>query len=312
MTSTSAVLQSLQDVSKGTAIEDAQTAAYNSTVDRIKSSKQKDLAGRAIACAMACYRPLGVEELRHAVSIKSSTKDINNHDLDNLQAILNACAGLLQVNKFTNVIQLAHYTTQQYFEGLEDPEWFDLYRNYLGEACLNYLSMDGLIEEIIFHERNAPPSSPHTRHRKSSPTWREKLLGTVDDGIIEPHSPMEVLHFYPLASYALEFWSWHIRCMAPQASSLETLSFLRKKEVAAWIVYFHPGHIGRIMFDQAGAEGFRRAQTASTDDLEHLKILRDFIAEKEYPVHRDISSLIWSAMARNIVDDTASTSDSDE
>lgn len=296
MTSTRAIWQSLENISKDAAAEEVQQAAYNTTLDRIKGGKHKDLASRAIACAVFCQRPIRVEELRHAVSVKFAMEDMNDDDLDHLQAILDASAGLLQVDKFSDVIQLVHYTAQQYFECLRDPEWFGLYRNYLGEACIKYLSMQGLVDEIVYNQRLGPPRSampyigppranddaqpPDQGDSPTSPRPKDDQLHYTNIIFGQPRHMAEVLHFYPFAGYALEFWSRHLRDLGPEAPRLESLDFLQTKEVAQWVIHFHPAHTCHGGVDRTGFQNVDGAKSPSTDDIQNLESLERYLTSK--------------------------------
>ncbi|KAI6753602.1 hypothetical protein HG531_005771 [Fusarium graminearum] len=166
------------------------TNAYDETylcaMNRIESrGNTKDFAKKILAWITCARRPLTTPELRHALAVQVGDTDLDDSNLPEIGDVVAVCAGLVAVDKESDIIRLAHYTTQQYFERTKD-EWFPNAETDITDACITYLSYTsfrgqltypGIIAEAIppvrFYDYVAINWGHHSR---KSQTMSKKLI----------------------------------------------------------------------------------------------------------------------------------------
>lgn len=115
--------------------------AYKIAMDRIgeQGSDQKQLGMRVLSWITCASRPLTVLELRCALGVEVGEPKLDQDNLPEVEDMLSACAGLVTVDKLSDVIRLVHYTAQQYFE-CNRAFWFPDADNEITAVCGTYLS----------------------------------------------------------------------------------------------------------------------------------------------------------------------------
>ncbi|KAI9843643.1 MAG: hypothetical protein M1837_006225 [Sclerophora amabilis] len=122
---------------------DALQRAYGNAMERINAQQPgfRELAKQVLSWITYAKRPLTLIELQHALAVELEEPCL---DLDNLKDeadMISVCAGLVTVEQESSHIQLVHYTTQEYLEGIylkSDPD----IRKGIAATCLTYLSYD--------------------------------------------------------------------------------------------------------------------------------------------------------------------------
>ena len=134
------VLSTLEKLSKGTAALDK---AYSDAIERIDGQLPEDrsLARRTISWVSYAQRPLITQELCHALAIVLGDRALNGNNFYDVEDIISVCAGLVTIDKESNVIRLVHYTTQEYFEHIR-LEWNPGALEEMASICLTYLAFD--------------------------------------------------------------------------------------------------------------------------------------------------------------------------
>ncbi|ESU15233.1 hypothetical protein FGSG_08155 [Fusarium graminearum PH-1] len=120
------------------------TTAYDKTYEgamkRIESRvNTKEFAKKILTWIICARRPLETSELRHALAVKHGDTDLDENNLPEIGDIITVCAGLVVADKKSNIVRLAHYTTQQYFERTKG-DWFPNAETDITVACVTYLS----------------------------------------------------------------------------------------------------------------------------------------------------------------------------
>ncbi|QKX61014.1 uncharacterized protein TRUGW13939_08160 [Talaromyces rugulosus] len=135
-----AVLNALNNLASGS---DAYHHAYKDVIERIKSQvkDQEELAREALSWITCARRPLSTAELQHALAVELGEPELDKDDIPYVEDIVSACAGLVIVDKESDVIRLVHYTAQEYFEQRE-MAWLSNAQSYITEICITYLSFD--------------------------------------------------------------------------------------------------------------------------------------------------------------------------
>jgi hypothetical protein len=83
----------------------------------------QELAKQALSWITGAKRPLITLELRHALAVEIGESEIDEDNLPEIEDIVSVCAGLVIVDKESDIIRLVHYTTQEYFERKQN-YWF--------------------------------------------------------------------------------------------------------------------------------------------------------------------------------------------
>ncbi|KAL6904007.1 hypothetical protein GGI43DRAFT_399401 [Trichoderma evansii] len=91
-----------------------------------------------ITCAR---RPLTIPELLHASSVRIASSRFYEDDLPSVQRIISICAGLVTIDKSSNIFRLFHYTAQEFF-GQTRSYWFPDVKDDTAKICVTYLSFD--------------------------------------------------------------------------------------------------------------------------------------------------------------------------
>ncbi|KAI9766644.1 MAG: hypothetical protein M1839_004799 [Geoglossum umbratile] len=121
-------------------------AAYDSAVIRIEHQAEgkRSWARRILSWLVHACRPLKPRELQHALTVRTGDRQLQEKYIpEYLEEFTSLCAGLVTYNKENNLVQLAHYTTTQYFNDTQrQPEWIRKAPAMISEACLTYLMFD--------------------------------------------------------------------------------------------------------------------------------------------------------------------------
>jgi hypothetical protein len=141
-----------------------------------------------ITCA---ERPLTTTELRTALAVEVGEPEFDRDNLPDLTDMISVCTGLVTVDEQSDIIRLAHYTTQEYFERTQ-ATWFPRAHHDIGRICVAYLLL------VVF---------------KAEPWLIEKALEISLDCARDPRSQIHIsrlLPEYPLFLYAGDFWCQHV------------------------------------------------------------------------------------------------------
>ena len=161
--------------------------AYNQAMKRINGQKPgfKELAMKVLLWITCAKRLLTTSELQHAVAIKVSKSKLDQGDLPQIGDMVSVCAGLVDIDKESNIIRLVHYTAQEYFEQ-KRKDWFPKTETHIAKACITYLSFD-----------------------------------TFESGFCPTDEEFEArLQLYPLYDYAARNWGHHARAASTEVEKL--------------------------------------------------------------------------------------------
>lgn len=115
--------------------------AYKGAMERIESQsvEQKRLAKRVLLWITGAKRPLTTLELQHAIAVEVGEPELDKENLAHIEDMVSVCAGLVTVDKESDIIRLVHYTTQKYFEEMQIC-WFPTAETEIMTSCITYLS----------------------------------------------------------------------------------------------------------------------------------------------------------------------------
>ncbi|KIW30853.1 uncharacterized protein PV07_02546 [Cladophialophora immunda] len=189
-----AVRNALQNLAAGS---DAYDQAYEDAMERIGSQlkDQKELAMQVLSWITCAKRPLTTLALQHALAVEPDEPDIDQDNLTEVHDMVSVCAGLIIVDKKSDIIRLVHYTTQEYFERTKT-RWFMSADDTIAQTCLAYLSFQCFASGPCLTDEEL----------------EKRLLS------------------YPLYGYAATNWGFHARTQSLKIREL-VLSFLESDPI---------------------------------------------------------------------------------
>jgi ankyrin repeat protein len=117
--------------------------AYNDAVNRIdrQAEGHRKWAHCVLSWLLHTRRDLTPVELRHALAVRVGDCHLEQRNLPEIAEVISLCAGLVALNRESNVVQLVHFTTRQFFEKLKvRPSWICEGLKQVARICVTYLS----------------------------------------------------------------------------------------------------------------------------------------------------------------------------
>lgn len=128
-------------------------------MDRINGQvkDQEELAKQVLSWITCAKRLLTIWELQHALAVEPGLPELDEENLPQIEDIVSVCAGLVAIDKESDIIRLVHYTTQEYFERTQQ-EWFPTAEEDIATTCVTYLSFNTFesgfcVTNLEFEER---------------------------------------------------------------------------------------------------------------------------------------------------------------
>jgi len=116
--------------------------AYEATLERI-GAQEEEKAELAMATLMwICHseRPLGVDELCHALGVEIGSTHFNNDNVPATETLLACGQGLVTLDKEASTFRLIHHTLREYL--CTRRSLFPRAQSLMTETCLTYLNSD--------------------------------------------------------------------------------------------------------------------------------------------------------------------------
>ena len=117
--------------------------SYKDAMERIKGqvADREELAKQILSWITCAKRLLTTSELQHALAVELDTSELDETNFSDIDDMVSVCAGLVTVDKGSDIIRLVHYTTQEYFERTQN-YWFPDAETKIAKICVTYLSYD--------------------------------------------------------------------------------------------------------------------------------------------------------------------------
>ena len=117
--------------------------AYVVAMRRIESQPLKhiDLAKRVLCWIIRAKQPLTTSLLQHAAAVEIGSRTLDKDNQADIGLSISVCAGLVVIDKKSDVVRLVHYTTQEFFER----NWETMFPGshaYIAKACITYVSLE--------------------------------------------------------------------------------------------------------------------------------------------------------------------------
>ncbi|KAH0556261.1 hypothetical protein GP486_005815, partial [Trichoglossum hirsutum] len=128
----------LNELSKGSA---TLSQAYDEAIKRIEGQLpgRSILAKSVLSWITYAKRPLTTEELCNALAVELGEEELDPDNIPDVEDLVSVCAGLVTVDRESNIIRLVHYTAQEYFGCIRE-EWNPRAQLDIALTCLTYLS----------------------------------------------------------------------------------------------------------------------------------------------------------------------------
>lgn len=225
----------LDNLSRG---PNASEQAYEDAIERIDHQKEnrQRYARLTISWMVQCLRPMTPAELQHAVTKPEHLeRRPTASSLVKIDTLISFCAGLMTLDRESNVVRFIHYTTQEYFTKERLAKWLPSAGSDTALFCTTYLMYPSLTDavECIIQEwemkdaeslKLQPEGTDTLRGRRSIPRTSRGLRKL-------PQGPSAD---WPFLDYCRNYWDPH--CLDFQ-KRLETLLLQFLTGPAAKIVY---------------------------------------------------------------------------
>jgi Ankyrin repeats (3 copies) len=116
-------------------------ASYDEAWERIGKHPNSERAKQVLSWISFASRPLTIRELQHALAISSEDTNLKQSKLPVESSLTSACMGLVTVDQQSQVVRLAHETTEAYFKEKRQI-YFPNAQQMIVVTCLTYLSFD--------------------------------------------------------------------------------------------------------------------------------------------------------------------------
>lgn len=160
-------------------------------------------------------RPLSLDELRHALAVKSGMKSLDTRRLRPLKTLVDVCAGLVIVEEESKTVRLIHYTLQEFLQShLGRVGNANI---HMAQVCLDYLLFDDFARdvegfgELLELRQNMPFLSYAANHWSHHVSGEEcESAEIIPDEILEFLSDCSrvALLFHFISLETLEFLRW--------------------------------------------------------------------------------------------------------
>lgn len=250
-------------------------SAYEQTMNRIstQSGEFKKLAFNVLSWITCAKTRLNTWELRHALATRSGQSKLDPGDFIQLQLILRVCAGLVIVDEESDIVRLAHRTTEVYFDRRKG-DLFPQCEAKITKACIAYLS-----------------------------------FSTFEDGYCQTPAELERrLDSHKFYEYASHNWGHHAREAKPFSTDIRDFLHhemkVKASSQALMISNKSPGYLGLryIRTSQMFPNGFTALHLAAYFGLEELVMA---LLETYHPSSRDMYGntplMYGAAYGRNAV-----------
>ncbi|KAI9764109.1 MAG: hypothetical protein M1840_008669 [Geoglossum simile] len=116
---------------------------YGEAMQRIRGQNHKKArrAEQVLSWISFALRPVTVTEIQHALAVEKGDVTFGEDAMPDEDVLVSVCAGLVIIDRESNIIRLVHYTTQEYFERIRTAQFPDA-ETAMATARLVYISFD--------------------------------------------------------------------------------------------------------------------------------------------------------------------------
>ncbi|KAL8822146.1 MAG: hypothetical protein Q9191_007112 [Dirinaria sp. TL-2023a] len=174
--------------------------SYDEVMKRIEAQNidEHQLARKVLYWILCAAMPLDLRMLQHALAVEPFEDSSLDHDgIPPGELIISVCAGMVVMQPDSGIVELVHYTAQEYLDR-KASEYFPGAHEKLLHVCITYLSFD---------EFRKKPCEYYVRQR---------------------------IHDYPLLRYASLYWALHvINARCEEKSQRLILDFINQQQTVS-------------------------------------------------------------------------------
>ena len=115
-------------------------AAYEQTMERIKSQPGSSDAMLILSWMVFAKRPLTVKEIQHALAICLQTPSLDHERIIEEEVLGTLCSGLIIIESSSHTLQWAHSSARGYFERTKH-QWFQEGEVQHARSCIDRKSV---------------------------------------------------------------------------------------------------------------------------------------------------------------------------
>ncbi|KAA6414215.1 MAG: hypothetical protein FRX48_02578 [Lasallia pustulata] len=193
---------------------------YEKAINRMKtqvSPNRANQAMRILAWISHAKRPLRVEELRHALSVRTGDTTLQRSRFPTRDDLTHHCLGLVSIDQASRTLRLVHYTLQQYLQET-GKDLFPDAEVQITRSCLDYLLLQSDVSSVL----------------QRLLSRFESLLSRGLSPLRRPH-PIQIIpdrHYrqYKFLDYATRYWGIHARHNAEETLRESILHYLKLEQ----------------------------------------------------------------------------------
>ena len=207
---------------------------YDRLLRRIEGPERRSMILRMFKWIVCARQPLHVDQIREGIAFTLEDKEWSQDKIPtNLSRLIRACGNLVIVDAGTQIVQLAHYTVQQYLLRDEGGSFhFSLKDAHAmaGEFCLAYLSFTCFETQVTRYRSNTntelaalqtmaanaafvAPDHPGRRVIQAWNTMRGSRAASSNLNIVNlttnPKLKADSMSAYCFLEYVVVHWLWH-------------------------------------------------------------------------------------------------------
>lgn len=119
-----------------------------------QNDDKRVLAEQVLLWISFAVRPLMLAELLEALAVEPETRELDDSNMPYEELLTSVCAGLVVIDKNTEVVRLVHYSAQEYFKRIRLMK-FPTAQTDIARTCLTYLLFDDFKEGPTLDENEA-------------------------------------------------------------------------------------------------------------------------------------------------------------
>lgn len=176
--------------------------SYNEVMKRIEAQNNDEhqLARKVLYWILCAAMPLDLRMLQHALAVEPFVDSYLDDDgISPGELIVSVCAGMVVMQPDSGIVELVHYTAQEYLDR-KASEYFPEAHEKLLHVCISYLSFDEF-------QKGPCESSNCIRQR---------------------------MHNYPLLRYASIYWALHVmKARCEEKNQRLILDFINQQQTVS-------------------------------------------------------------------------------
>ena len=116
---------------------------YADTGTRVmnQNPEWRTLACQTLGWLSSAFRQLKIEELRHALTVRSGDTVLDSERLPAVDILCESCHGLVTIDEESRIVRLVHRTAQDFFDR-HRAQYFSDIHTQITRTCLDYLMFD--------------------------------------------------------------------------------------------------------------------------------------------------------------------------